>query len=1393
LENIVVLTKLYADAAKLSPKRQKLLLTWMVQQGLSPSQLPIIPVERGAEDYPLSFPQQRIWLLHRLTGSSLYNTPWILRLRGPLDRERLAAALARIVARHEALRSCFPFVDGSPRQRILPPTPVDLPTVDLRAVTGAAEREACLRRELLAEIQRPLDLEHGPIFRARLVALGADEHVLVATTHHIVSDGWSTGLFFHELAEIYHAAEAGRDADLPALPVQAVDVAVWQRQWLEGPILEGHARYWEQQLAGLPPSLALPFDRPRPRGVEGRAATLPLRIPADIAARVEVLRQATGSTLFMVLLAAFGALLGRYVGGVDIPIGTHVSNRNRRDLESLIGFFVNTVVLRIDLAGDPTFRNLLERVRRTTLDGLEHQDMPFDRLVDRLGVERRPGVMPLFQVSFTLQEPAAPAPAKEGLDFEAMLLDDEAARFDLDLQMWVAGDALEGFWSYDRNLFDDDTARRMADHFLHLLGRLVREPDRPISQLPILDNAERTVVVERWNATDREVPFVPLHEQVAAWARRTPEAPAIRYREETWTYGQLDARSDRLARALRRRGVGPETVVAIALHRCPELALAVLAVGKSGGAFLPLDPDYPAERLRFMLEDSGAHLLLTVGERSEPPAARDIEALDLARLADLDADDRASTGDEPTASGLRPDHLAYVIYTSGSTGQPKGVACTHGGLSNIAQIGRDAVEAGPGHRVLAFAPYSFDVSLWDLATALTAGAALCVAGQADLQPGAPLQALLRAQRITHATLPPTVLRHLSPDGLPDLEVLISGAEACPQEIVDVWAGRLRFGNAYGPTEAAIWATLKMFDAPEPVTIGRPLSNYRAYVVDARLAPVPIGVVGQIALGGVGLARGYHGQPALTASRFVPSPFARTPGERLYLTGDLAYLRADGEIVCLGRIDNQIKLRGYRIELGEIEATLLEHEAVDDAVVIARTEDGHAQLAAFLVAGEPSADLVTAVREHARRRLPAHMVPALWKVLDRLPATPNGKIDRKALAAMRPDRGAGKREIVAPRNAIEQRLAVVWARLLGVPQVGIHDNFFELGGDSILAVRLITELQEAGLAFDAQQLLEHQTIAELAPLAADADAVTPARRLVVALRRGGSKPPLFAIPGGGGNPFYLHPLVRHLDGARPVLALRAPGLDGHESPSPSIEDTAERYVAALRAELPHGPYLLAGHSFGAWVAFHVAWRLREDGDAVAGLVVFDMSAPHPQHRIPLPAIDDASWLRGNLRLVERLRGVAPVRDAELDGLSIQAFLERFHDHLQRAGLLAGSDLAAARGLLEVSKANALALSHYTAPGRIDVPVHLVRAASLHADDASLFTSAAEEDPARWGWPRLTDATVTVDTVAGDHITMFSPDRTAVLAHRLGPTLDAFSPATGAALSAPALPPARGVAL
>ena len=1355
---------------------------------------PIVPVERGAEHYPLSFPQQRIWLLHRLAGASLYNTPWILRLRGPLDRPRLAAALTRIVGRHEALRSSFPFIDGSPRQRVLPPGPVDLPIVDLRGV-AEAERETQLHRELVAEVRRPLDLERGPIFLALLVALAADDHVLVATTHHIVSDGWSTGLFFHELAEIYRAAEAGRAAELPELPVQTVDVAVWQRQQLEGPVLEAHARYWEQQLAGLPPSLALPFDRPRPRGVEGRLGTLPLRVPAELAARLEALRQATGSTLFMVLVAAFGALLGRYVGGDDIPIGTHASNRNRRELESLIGFFVNTLVLRVDLAGQPSFRTLLDRVRRITLDGLAHQDMPFDRLVDRLGVERRPGVMPLFQVSFTLQEPPAPAPAAKGLAFEAMLLDDEAARFDLDVQMWLAGDALDGFWSYDRNLFDDDTARRMVDHFLHLLGRLVREPDRPISQLPILGGTERSLVVERWNATDRELPFVPLHDQVAVWARRTPDAPAIRFRDELWTYGQLAAGSDRLARELRRRGVGPEVVVAIALHRRPEMALAVLAVGKAGGAFLPLDPDYPTERLRFLLEDSGARLLLGFGEAT--PAVSGIEILDLAQL--LGAAE-APAGDDPGVPALRPDHLAYVIYTSGSTGMPKGVACTHGGLSNIARIGREALETGPGHRVLSFAPHGFDVSLWDLATALTAGATLCVAAQPDLQPGAPLQALLRDQRITHATLPPTALRHLSPDGLPDLETVISGAESCPQELVDAWAGRLRFGNVYGPTEAAIWATLKQFDAPAPVTIGRPLANYRAYVVDAEFEPVPVGVVGQLALGGLGLARGYHGQPSLTASRFVPSPFGPSPGDRLYLTGDLARLRADGEIVCLGRNDNQIKLRGYRIEPGEIEAALVDHDAIDDAVVVARTEGGHAQLAAFLVAREPSADLVAAVRDHARRRLPAHLVPALWKVLDRLPTTPNGKIDRKSLAAMRPDRGAAReREIVAPRNAVEQRLAGAWARLLDVEAIGVHDNFFDLGGDSILAIRLIADLQDAGLALDVQQLLAHQTIAELAPLAAAA-ATDPARRLIVALRRGGSKPPLFLIPGGGGNPFYLHPLARHLDGERPVLALRAPGLDGRESPSPSVEAAAEHYVAALRAERPRGPFLLAGHSFGAWVAFHVAWRLRQDGDAVAGLVVFDIPAPSRERRVPLPAIDDAAWLRGNLRLIERLSGAAPVRDADLDDLSIPAFLERFRDHVQRAGLLAATDATAARRLLEVSKANALALSHYTAPGRLDVPIRLLRAASLHADDAPLITAAAGDDPSRWGWPLLTDAPVTVDTVAGDHITMFSPDRIADLAHRLGPVLDGFSspvscpvsPPVSAPVSAPAFQLAGGIA-
>ncbi|MEO7735245.1 MAG: amino acid adenylation domain-containing protein [Kofleriaceae bacterium] len=1363
----MALEQLAADVARLSPRKQLLLCALMAERGLSPSQLPIAPARRDAADYPLAFPQQRMWLLHRLAGASLYNTPWIVRLRGLLDRGRLATALAGIVLRHEALRSCFRFVDGAPRQRVLPAGPVELPVLDLRAIADLATREARLRRELADEIARPLDLERGPILRAQLIALADDDHVLVTTTHHIASDGGSTGVFFAELAAGYH----GHAIDPQRL--QPIDVAVWQRQWLEGPILEGHARYWMQQLAGLP-TLSLPFDRPRPR-TAGRAAALGFALDADVAARVEAVRQAAGATRFMVLLAAWGTLLGRYAGSSDVAIGTHVSNRNQRALEAVIGCFVNTLVLRVDLAGDPSFRTLLERVRRITIDGLAHQDMPFDRLVDRLGVERRPGVMPLFQVSFTLQDPPVPAPATQGLGFEPVVLDDDAARFDLDLQMWAAGDRLEGCWSYDRNLFDDATARRMLDHFVHLLDQLVREPDRAISELAILGDAERRQIAG-WNATDRALAFVPLHAQVAAWARRTPDAPAIRSHEGEWTYRELDDRSDQLARVLCRAGVGAEHVVAFALRRGPEMALAVLAIGKAGGAFLPLDPDYPTERLRFMLADSGARVLLVVGD--PPIAPEGLAILDLARLPDADA----VLDDE-----LRPDRLAYVIYTSGSTGLPKGVACSHGGLASIAQLGREALATGPGDRVLAFAPYSFDVSLWDLATALTAGATLCVARQNELLPGAPLHAVLRDQRITHATLPPTVLRQQSPAELPALEVMISGAEACPQEIVDAWAGRLRFGNVYGPTEAAVWATLKWFAAPEPVTIGRPIANYRAYVIDAELDLVPVGVVGQLALGGPGLARGYHGRPELTATRFVPSPFAA--GERLYLTGDLARMRADGELVCLGRIDNQIKLRGHRIELGEIEAVLRDHPAIADAVVIARGDADSAQLAAFVVARAPADELVTAVRDHARQRLPAYMVPALWKVLDHVPTTANGKIDRLALAALRPDRGAA-REIVAPRNPVEQDLADAWARLLRVPVVGIHDNFFDLGGDSILAIRLIAGLQEAGIALDAQQLLEHQTIAELAPLVGQA--ASPARQLVVALRRSGSKPPLFTIPGGGGNPFYLSPLVRQLDGERPVLALRAPGLDGHEAPSASVEEVAERYVAALRAELPYGPFLLAGHSFGAWVALHVAWRLRQDGDTVAGLVVFDMPAPNPERRLAVPTIDDVAWLRGNLRLVERLSGAAPVRDAELDGLSIPAFLERFHGQLRRAGLLAGSDLTAARSLLEVSKANAVALSRYTAPGRLDVPIHLLRAASVHADDVSLVTSAAADDPARWGWPRLTDAPVTVDLVAGDHITMFSPACTADLAGRLGPALDAFCAGLGAALPPPMRRPTRGVA-
>ncbi|HVR95060.1 MAG TPA: amino acid adenylation domain-containing protein, partial [Thermoanaerobaculia bacterium] len=1021
----------------------------------------------------MSFAQQRLWFFDQLEpGGALYNMPGALRIEGPLDRALLAHRLGEIVRRHEALRTVFAAPEGVPIQVIQPPAPFALPLVDLSGLPESA-REAQALVLLAAEAVRPFDLARGPLLRGGLLRLAGEEHVLALTVHHIVSDGWSMGILIRELA--------ARPSSLPELPVQYADFAVWQRSWLQGEVLEREIAFWRAQLDGLPPLLDLPADRPRPAAQSFRGASRPVRWPAGLARRAEALARREGATLFMVLLAAFQTLLARYSGQDDLAVGSPVAGRNREEIEGLIGFFVNTLVLRGGLtgnlpggrAGAPSFRELLGRVRETALAAYMHQDMPFEKLVEELAPERSLTHSPLFQVMFVLQNAPAANLEIQGLRLRPVSGAGTTAKFDLTLSLESREGGLGGVIEYATDLFDGTTIDRLLGHFELLLAGAVSDPDRLPADLPLLSRAELHQMQSEWNPAGAGLD-VSLVERFESWVDRTPEAVAVLAPEEVLTYAELDRRANRLARRLRALGVEIDSRVGLCAERSPAMVVAVLGILKAGAAYVPLDPAYPRERLAFMVED--ARLSVLLAEERLLGVLPEITAAVL--LLDAESPGEAACLPRRLQGVAAPDSLAYVIYTSGSTGRPKGVMIPHRGWGNLADVQRRFFSLGPGDRVLQFASLSFDGSAWEIAMAFGAGATLVLGPRERRLSQEELAALLRTSTI--AALPPTVLATLEPGDLPDLKTLIVAGEACHPGLARRWSAGRRLFNSYGPTETSVCATMQLYaprEGGERLPIGPPIARMQAHVLDARGNPVPLGVAGELCVGGAGLARGYLDRPDRTAASFVPHPFATSPGERLYRTGDLVRWLPDGALDFLGRTDHQVKVRGFRIEPGEIEAALAALPGVREAVVVAREDvPGDRRLVAY-VTGEATAG---ELRGLLRERLPDSMVPSAFVTLPALPLTPNGKVDRKALAAgAAPELASARESYVAPRTREEELLAAVWAQVLRLPRVGVDDNFFELGGDSILSVQIVARSRQAGLRFTVRQIFEHQTVAALA--------------------------------------------------------------------------------------------------------------------------------------------------------------------------------------------------------------------------------------------------------------------------------------------------------------------------
>ncbi|MBV9788033.1 MAG: amino acid adenylation domain-containing protein, partial [Chloroflexi bacterium] len=1031
-----------------------------------------------------------------------------------------------------------------------------------------------------ALIAQPFDLAHGPLLRATLFERNSAEHILVLVIHHSVFDGWSQGVLLRELSLVYSAQAQGAAVALPDLPVQYADYAVWQRAWLQGAVLDQQLGYWRQQLAGVTP-LELPTDYPRPPLSDQRGAVHSFALPAALGAALQRVSQQLGATLFMTLLAAWQTLLMRYSGQTDIAIGTPIAGRTRPELEGLIGFFVNTLVLRTDLSGRVpsgcSFAELVARVRATALDAYAHQELPFEQIVEAVQPERDLSRSPLFQVMFTLQNTPRTTIDLPDLRLEPVVLEHHTSKFDLTLTVSETPGVLVGALEYRTELFAAQTIERIADHFQTLLAAVVADPQQPIDRLPLLSDVERRQLLFDWNTAAADFPSDRcLHDLVAEQAQRTPDAVAVVCGQQQLTYAELDQRANQLAHHLQALGVQPETRVALCVMPSVEVVITLLAILKAGGCYLPLDPSYPADRLGFMVQDSQAQVVITQTQ------LRDRVQFEVAHVVYLD-DDWPLIAQLPTiapVSNVSSANLAYMIYTSGSTGQPKGVLLSHRNAVNNLWWRQTTWPLDATDRMLQSFSISFDPSVWNIFWPLLAGARVVLVGVGEHADSGALVRLLRDHQITAFGATPTLHAVLLEEpaiiACTDVRYVVSGGEALPASLQRRFFERLNaiLCNCYGPTEATIDTTFWVCspdDDSQPAPIGRPVPNLEVYILDAQLQPVPVGVPGELYIGGVGLSRGYHNRPALTAERFVPNPFSQTPGSRLYRTGDLVRYRADGAIVFMGRVDQQIKLRGFRIELEEIEAALRQHESVREAAVVIRDArllayvveknleprtqnlDGEQEnkeqsstidLPSPVATGEGPGVRATAegLRAFLAAHLPEYMVPSAVMVLDTLPLLPNGKIDRKALPAPEIIEEAAQ-EFVAPRTPTEELIASVWAHVLGRERIGIHDNFFTLGGHSLLATQVVSRLRQVlNVDLPLRALFEAPTVAGLAVQLAQASGadVLP----LVAVPRDGQALPLsfaqqrlwFLDQLQPGNAAYHIPLVVRMYGTLDLPAL-----------------------------------------------------------------------------------------------------------------------------------------------------------------------------------------------------------------------------------------------------------------
>ncbi|MEE8525380.1 MAG: amino acid adenylation domain-containing protein [Thermoanaerobaculia bacterium] len=1344
---------------------------------------------------PLSFAQERLWFLDQLEpGSTAYSMPLAFVLHGPLDPAILERCFDEVVRRHETLRTTFSAVDGKPLQIIAPPRPATLPRVDLEALSEG-DRQDELRRLARAEAARPFDLGRGPLLRAVLVRLEATEHGALFNMHHVISDGWSMDLLWREVAVLYSAFSAGGPSPLPELDIQYADFASWQRDWLRGEVLEAQLEYWRQQLAGLPPVLELPTDRPRPALQSHRGALHHLQLEPGLSAALRTLAREQQATLFMTLLAGFQVTLARTTGELDFAIGTPIAGRNRLEIENLIGFFVNTLVLRSELTGDPNFPELVARVRDTVLDAHSHQDLPFEKLVEELQPERSLAHSALFQVMFTFQNRSQDALEIEELELQTLEATEPNAKFDLSLGLAENEHGLVGSVAYNRELFDATTIARLCRRLEILLAGAVTTPQRSVMELPLLSEVERHQLTSEWHRggeADRKRSRIPIHRLFEAQVERTPNRVALLCGDETLSYRELNARANRLAHHLRQRTSGsrvagpPETLIGVCLQRSPEMVIALLAVLKAGAAYVPMDPAYPAERLRYMLEDAGIDCILT--DRRTTLAELDFQGQTLV-IESVVAGVGSEENPQPLASPASP---AYVIYTSGSTGHPKGVVVPHRSLTSYALQAVEGHRLRPQDRVLLLHSLSFDGSVKVIYPTLLEGATLLLA-PVDQPTNREFLERCRRWSTTVLALPTSYWHTLMADPAGDgsawpdsVRLTILGGEEARTEALRAWRQRAsgRLLNHYGPTEGTVGATFwnvpESWDPPsrEGLPIGRPMPHARIYLLDAAWRPVPVGTPGELCIAGEGVARGYLGRLRPTAEKFCPNPFGQRSGSRLYRTGDLARFLADGTLEFLGRTDHQVKVRGFRVEPGEIEAVLATLPGIREAVVT--LADSERLIAYFVPAKSTSTAGLTEGVDHTldsgelrallKEKLPDYMVPSLFVSMDSLPRLPNGKVDRAAVRRTLPTvpRHGVESTFDPPRDSLELRLARILEEILEVRPVGRSDDFFTLGGHSLLAVRLVARIErQLGRRLPVASLFHSSTVESLAHLLR-ADAKIAADSPLVAISPRGNRRPLFLVHGVRGSAFSFVPLSYGLDSEQPLYAFQSAALIEGLEADLTIAAMASRYLELMQTVQPTGPYRLGGWSMGGMVAFEIAQQLAKRGEKVALLALLD-TFPHGHA--------DERWTRDPPRLIAAFAGAAglealesenrDVTPEEAAGLTAGELLARLVERLRDRGALAPDfDDERLGRLLEVFKTNVRAHARYRVK-RFTLRRYSGRTQLLRAAEG------AERDAARSRhWRRLIRH-LDVREVPGDHSTMVLPPNATALAEELTAGLRAAS--------------------